>query len=888
MAVQGVPLASDAPGLLAARPAPAPLLWPTIGFLGGVGAADAIGRLDPGPLCALVILMFGGTVLAIRFRRALVRNGVWLALATAGVGLPAGFVRFQAELNRPAGHISRVLGAEPILTRVEGRVLTAPIDSSAELRNPYFRGALERRAAFLLGLQRVTSGSPPTAAEGVLRVRVDLPPQTRASDLRCDIGDELELTGWLYPIPGRRNPGETDWCRVQWLAGVDAGITVREVEQVRRLRPAATGLQWLRARLRGAARGLLLDTPGLADHEDASRLLDAMVLGQRSATARRIDEAFVRAGGIHFLSVSGFHVAVLLASAWWLMTQVFGRSHRSAGVLATGLLILYLLVAETNAPVLRSGIAALLLVVAIWLSRSGSSLNWLALTALLIAAWNPREALRPGYQLSFVQVGGLLLLHSPIRRALFPGRSDRRSFLGIVFQSLWRQSVVALVLSVALWLLSMPLVLLHFGRLTMWGALGALLLTPVVTVLLWLSFATLLAATVSSAVAAWLSHGISTWTLAMLTMVEALAQLPGANFLAWQPPAWLVAATYLGLLLLWTSRHPRRRAPGRGTRRGPRRPRRRPAFLLIGIGAGWAIWVVGALLRHRGESTLVVLDIPRGAARVFVEKDGDAVVLGAGSRGNFDAASSVQTALRELGAARVVAVVAPVAEAESISGLPSLALAWPTTVVWATPALHDVLGSRIARRFSAQVRDRGAPYTLANENLHIEIGRSDLRVIWPPADRPDLLPLEQSLIVRHRLQDYTLLYVDRLSIVAMQSLVARVAAGTLDLQSDVVVLSGAPNAAGVEFRNWLATVNPQELIVTDPPATALREFLSSGPIRCQLWPTTEVGAVMIKLHSDGGLVVSAEHLSEITTLAPRVARRSHERRNATGQDRDAP
>jgi competence protein ComEC len=98
---------------------------------------------------------------------------------------------------------------------------------------------------------------------------------------------------------------------------------------------------------------------------------------------------------------------------------------------------------------------------------------------------------------------------------------------------------LALAVSIAAWLAGAPLTLYHFGRVSSWGWLNSILITPLVGLLMLAGFLKLVvsaiwpsASVVVAAPVAWSTHALD-------ASVRWLAAVPGVNVHIASPPLWL-------------------------------------------------------------------------------------------------------------------------------------------------------------------------------------------------------------------------------------------------------------------------------------------------------------------------------------------------------------
>jgi competence protein ComEC len=145
--------------------------------------------------------------------------------------------------------------------------------------------------------------------------------------------------------------------------------------------------------------------------------VDALVVNRRGAMPAELRERYGRAGLVHILSISGFHVGVIVG---WiiLLGRASGMPGTRAGALAAMVAALYVLFLGWPAPAARAalfaGIAALLHL----RQRHVQPLPLLACTCLLVLIVDPWAALEPGAWLSGLALTGAIVATQWSDRAL--------------------------------------------------------------------------------------------------------------------------------------------------------------------------------------------------------------------------------------------------------------------------------------------------------------------------------------------------------------------------------------------------------------------------------------------------------------------------------------
>ncbi|TPE61151.1 ComEC/Rec2 family competence protein [Sandaracinobacter neustonicus] len=279
----------------------------------------------------------------------------------------------------------------------------------------------------------------------------------------------------LGPPPAPAVPGGYDPGRRAWFEGVSA--TGRFFGDIRLLAPAPGGPPPLAAiRARGSAATMQ------ALGGDAGAIAVALIYGEQGHIRPDLLEAMRTAGLAHILTVSGFHIAVVvggvllllrrLLALWpWLALRfsVTRIAAVGAGVAGT----LYMLLSGADLPAVRATIAAWVVLGALMLGRDPLSLRLIGFAALLILLARPEALLNPSFQLSFAAVTALAALAaSELGAQLRAHREDGP------LRRLGRHVAALVMTGLVVELALTPIVLAHFGRAGVYGLFANLLAIP--------------------------------------------------------------------------------------------------------------------------------------------------------------------------------------------------------------------------------------------------------------------------------------------------------------------------------------------------------------------------------------------------------------------------
>jgi competence protein ComEC len=293
--------------------------------------------------------------------------------------------------------------------------------------------------------------------------------------------------------------GTLSWPAMPMNPGAgDPRLALRRGGAFAEFRPAAgsveilaTGRLPLRDLAHQAATSIESTIHHLADDPEIAPLLANMALGSRDDTPEDLEEAFRKSGTLHLFAVSGLHVGIVGLLAWFLVRRLLLLPRWGCVLAVIAMLFLYATVTGLRPSALRAATMGTMLLASMLIDRRPDGPSALAASALILLAFDPSQLFRPGFQLSFGVLLALFALGPPLYRALQPWVSqdpflprlllDRRQDLALRFRR-WLAALA--VTSLAAWLGSAPLMLIHFHRLTPAGLVSSMILVPLAFVVL--------------------------------------------------------------------------------------------------------------------------------------------------------------------------------------------------------------------------------------------------------------------------------------------------------------------------------------------------------------------------------------------------------------------
>ncbi|MDA8124513.1 MAG: DNA internalization-related competence protein ComEC/Rec2 [Deltaproteobacteria bacterium] len=232
--------------------------------------------------------------------------------------------------------------------------------------------------------------------------------------------------------------------------------------------------------------------------EVEGKIIRAMILGDQQAIPREVMEKFNRTGTTHIIAISGFNVGIvaffslflirlLLKSSEWVLLRWDVASLSTC--FAIVIVVCYTFIAGAGISVVRASLMIVAFMLAILLNRTRDLYNTLALAAFLILLASPTSLFDVSFQLSFVAVLAILFL-TPRLNALLgpPPESGTKSLAGgqrlrLTARRALRGIALFFFISLAATLGTLPLLILHFNRLSLISLAANLIIVPILGIL---------------------------------------------------------------------------------------------------------------------------------------------------------------------------------------------------------------------------------------------------------------------------------------------------------------------------------------------------------------------------------------------------------------------
>lgn len=291
-------------------------------------------------------------------------------------------------------------------------------------------------------------------------------------------GDFLAIHSDLKPLPKTRQPYQFDYAAYLQTKYVYAQFTVN-CEEVRPLTKVSSNLFFRLSRFRESIKRRL---QSYSFSSQQRQTIEALVLGDRTRISDDLRNAYVEAGMIHILAVSGLHIGIVLWVLRRLTRFIYAyrwRYWRSGIIIAC--IWAFALFTGGSASVLRAATMFSFMEIGRNVGGQNQTANALLYSAFLLLLIDPSLLYQVGFQLSYLAVSGILWIQ-PWLSALFMSRYGLLRFI-------WNTISVTLAAQLAV----LPLSLYYFhqfpglfllSNLVVLPCLGVILMLGIVVVLL--------------------------------------------------------------------------------------------------------------------------------------------------------------------------------------------------------------------------------------------------------------------------------------------------------------------------------------------------------------------------------------------------------------------
>ncbi len=739
---------------------PPPILPFLLAYLSGVCVFFPATRqfIIPGslPLCLFLFALF----LVRHKARKIYRESITILLL-AGFGYLAPTL---PESTRPSNHILNHI-QEGKTTSVEGKIYSSP-------------RVLADRTYYLLELESLNTR--PTT--GTMRVSVYKPHAVFKS------GDQVRFNKVRLKIPRNfKNPGRFDYHRYLKSRSIDVTGNISRPETMERtgrfdLPFWHAGPQQLRNHLVTSLEKLFSGEEGV--------LLKAMVLGMKDSLSTKVRENYIATGLAHLMAVSGLHIGFVAATSYFILWPLVfyglfllnpdsaraGHTRKVTAVLCLIPVLFYMVVVGAKVSSLRAGIMVSALLIAILFDRQSSLFNAFLTAGFIILLWKPESVLDVGFQLSFMAVGGILLVFTllsqinddPVARMGEPTWSQKLTrgyppntfFLEKLKLRFEKILIGGTVASVTVTAVTLPVLIYQFNRISLVGIFLNVIMVPLASLLIPAVLLMIIVGTVSYTLASLLVLPALPITQFFLWVPEVFARSSFSSVYIPTPPSlWLVFyfSVFVTGLLIFRNQTLNQEVNGL----------LKKSFIVSVVCALVLFSWPRAFQFPSDKLAISVLDVGQGESLLIEFPNGETLIMDGGGfyKNRLDVGGRIVAPfLWNRGIRKIDYMVATHSDNDHIRGLYSLLDLFPVKHFL---TLGDSFVGQRLRNLQNQARERGAKFLRLKMNKPIHVGEVQLIPLHPEPGQSSSsdrrVDNDLSLVLRLEYRDFSMLFTGDIS-----------------------------------------------------------------------------------------------------------------------------
>ncbi len=714
------------------------------------------------PLVPILLAYIIGIILAHFFPPSILGYLIPFLILVTGIVLfiPKGrFRQFTALILPTSLLLGQVMMIVPDLLRPQNHILYLYSNDKVSLEGKLYKPPeiMIKKVRLYLDAERLYKGDINEGYDVSGKVRITI----YETGIQVKYGDKILVKRVRLHRPRNfKNPGAFDYEAymaargVYVIGGVSRNNRIEVIERADR--------RDIFAFIYGIKRRMIDFIDSAIPNREAS-IMKGMVLGERGTIPREIRRIFIESGIAHLLAVSGLHIGFIAFTIFYLLKRVIfyilfylfpGWARRGMTIKITAFvtifpILFYSILVGDRISTIRATIMVIVYLLAILLDRENDLYNTLAIAAILILLWRPTSIFDVGFQLSFTAVLSIIYIYSRFLRhkpeqdkdilsgdkvsitptpslPLDGGGGQKWRFLYDKFRyrRLYKYILVSLFASLG----TLPLVVYHFNRLTIWGFLVNLLVIPIASVVVPLSLISSILSLISIPLAAILIKIPSILITFLLSIAKFSLTIPYSTIRLPTPPLIAVISYYIfmwGIINIF----------GRSVSRDQEEKKVwiKPVSVMAGIiflvSISWN-WLPGF---NDGLLRVTFLDVGQGECSFLHLPDGKTMLIdGGGLAMGFDIEEGVVASyLWDQGISTIDYMVATHPDNDHIGGLFSIIREMKVKEFWDSGEMTE--DKRIVD-LRMLVQKKGIPVRIVRAGMEIQEGNDIQIEILHPSD----------------------------------------------------------------------------------------------------------------------------------------------------------
>ncbi len=294
-------------------------------------------------------------------------------------------------------------------------------------------------------------------------------------------GDEIIVKGKLSDPTSTRNPGEFDYKKYLFLHNIYKTFRVTGYENVNVI--SNNNLSTFYQKIIFPCKIFALKNIDKHIKGDGASYLKGLVTGERADISVEMKEAFINAGVMHLIAVSGLNVAYIILSVT-LILSLFRIPLLPRTVITIILLIFYCIFTGSPPSIVRATIMGILFLISSLSERQINFYNTIGIAAMIILIIDSKQLFDPGFILSFSAVISMVFIYNLLEK-LFLHKFTEINFKGK--KAVMMMSVLFFT-TLAAQLGTLPVTANYFGKVSFVSLIANVAVVPLANLSLAIGF----------------------------------------------------------------------------------------------------------------------------------------------------------------------------------------------------------------------------------------------------------------------------------------------------------------------------------------------------------------------------------------------------------------
>ena len=329
----------------------------------------------------------------------------------------------------------------------------------------------ESKIKFIVNAERIVINNDTTFINGSVMTTAIKSQKLPDTIPMLNAGDKVLLYGKLSGAVDERNPGEFDYKKYLELHEIYKIFSVKGYYNIEIL--SRDNLNWFEQKIIYPAKIFASGNIDSLNPGEKGAFLKGLVTGERADITKEMKDAFINAGVMHIIAVSGLNVAYIILSVT-LVLVLFRVPLLPRTVITIIFIIFYCFFTGASASILRASIMGILVLLSFLIQRKINFYNIIGIAVILILLYDSKQLFDAGFILSFSAVLSMVFFYNKFEE-LFLVKIENWKFFG---NKTVQYIIIIFLTSLAAQIGTIPLTAHYFGKISFVSLLANAIAVP--------------------------------------------------------------------------------------------------------------------------------------------------------------------------------------------------------------------------------------------------------------------------------------------------------------------------------------------------------------------------------------------------------------------------